>query len=674
MSLPVPAVSERFSLESDFELRGDQPRAIAQLTEGLRRGDKSQVLLGVTGSGKTFTMAQVLAEVNRPALVMVHNKTLAAQLYQEFRRFFPRNAVEFFVSYYDYYQPEAFMPASNTYIEKEAIINEEIDRLRLSATRSLFERRDVIIVASVSCIYGLGSPESYYGLLVPLEKGQQIGRDEILRRFVEIQYERNDHEFARGTFRVRGDIIELYPSYDDVGLRISLFGDEIDEILAFDPLTGKDVRRHERISVFPKSHFVAPRKRTMQAIEGIKAELQERVAEFERAGRVLEAQRLHQRTMFDLEMIREIGYCHGIENYSRHLSGRLAGEPPPTLLDYLPEDVVIIVDESHQSVPQIRGMYHGDRARKEVLVEHGFRLPSALDNRPLSFAEWEERVRQLVFVSATPGPYELRQAGGVIVEQIIRPTGLVDPMIDVRPVAGQIDDLLAEIRTVAARQERVLVTTLTKRMAEDLTQYYQELGVRVRYLHSDIDTLERVEILRDLRLGTFDVLIGINLLREGLDLPEVSLVAILDADKEGFLRSAGALIQTIGRAARHVNGRAILYADTMTDSMRSAMAETGRRRKVQEAYNVEHGITPASIIKNIDDVLGSVYERDYVTVPKQEDERQRFKTQAELDAFLASLEKEMKAAAGNLEFERAAALRDRLKRLRNPALATPRAS
>jgi excinuclease ABC subunit B len=619
-------------------------------------------------------MAQVLAEVNRPALVMVHNKTLAAQLYQEFRRFFPRNAVEFFVSYYDYYQPEAFMPASNTYIEKEAIINEEVDRLRLSATRSLFERRDVIIVASVSCIYGLGSPESYYGLLVPLEKGQQIARDEILRRFVEIQYERNDHDFTRGTFRVRGDIIELYPSYEDVGLRISLFGDEIDEILAFDPLTGKDVRRYERISVFPKSHFVAPRKRTMQAIEGIKAELQERVAEFERAGRVLEAQRLHQRTMFDLEMIREIGYCHGIENYSRHLSGRLAGEPPPTLLDYLPEDVVIIVDESHQSVPQIRGMYHGDRARKEVLVEHGFRLPSALDNRPLSFAEWEERVRQLVFVSATPGPYELRQAGGVIVEQIIRPTGLVDPMIDVRPVAGQIDDLLAEIRTVAERRERVLVTTLTKRMAEDLTTYYQELGVRVRYLHSDIDTLERVEILRDLRLGTFDVLIGINLLREGLDLPEVSLVAILDADKEGFLRSAGALIQTIGRAARHVNGRAILYADTMTDSMRNAMGETERRRKVQEAYNVEHGITPASNIKNIDDVLGSVYERDYVTVPVQEDERQRFKTQAELDAFLTSLEKEMKAAAGNLEFERAAALRDRLKRLRNPGLAPPRTS
>ena len=670
MPAPASAVTDRFILESDFELRGDQPRAIAQITEGLRRGDKSQVLLGVTGSGKTFTMAQVLSGVNRPALVMVHNKTLAAQLYQEFRRFFPRNAVEFFVSYYDYYQPEAFMPATDTYIEKEAIINEEIDRLRLSATRSLFERRDVIVVASVSCIYGLGSPESYYSLQVPLEKGQQIGRDEILRRFVEIQYERNDHEFARGTFRVRGDIIEIYPSYDDVGIRISLFGDEIDEILAFDPLTSRDVRRHERISIFPKSHFVAPRKRTMQAIEGIKAELTERVAEFEHAGRVLEAQRLHQRTMFDLEMIREIGYCHGIENYSRHLSGRMPGEPPPTLLDYLPEDVVIIVDESHQTVPQIRGMYHGDRSRKEVLVEHGFRLPSALDNRPLNFGEWEERVRQLVYVSATPGPYELRQAGGVIVEQIIRPTGLVDPVIDVRPVTGQIDDLLAEIRAVSERQERVLVTTLTKRMAEDLTQYYQELGVRVRYLHSDIDTLERVEILRDLRLGAFDVLIGINLLREGLDLPEVSLVAILDADKEGFLRSAGALIQTIGRAARHVNGRAILYADAMTDSMRNAMAETERRRAVQEAYNAEHGITPASIIKNIDDVLTSVYERDYVTIPTKEDERQRFKTQAELDAFLNSLEKEMKAAAANLEFERAAALRDRLKRLRNPGLAT----
>ena len=662
-------MTDRFQLETDFELRGDQPQAIDQIAEGLRRGDKSQVLLGVTGSGKTFTMAQVLSRVNRPALVMVHNKTLAAQLFQEFRRFFPRNAVEFFVSYYDYYQPEAYMPATDSYIEKEAIVNEEIDRLRLSATRSLFERRDVVIVASVSCIYGLGSPDAYYGLVVSLEKGQRMDRDQILRHFVEIQYERNDHEFARGGFRVRGDIIEIYPSYDDVGLRIGLFGDEIDEIVSFDPLTGREVRRHDRISIYPKSHFVTPRARTMYAMTAIKAELTERLAELEGAGRVLEAHRLHQRTMFDLEMIKEIGYCHGIENYSRHLSGRLAGEPPPTLLDYLPGDALIIVDESHQTVPQVRGMYHGDRSRKEVLVEHGFRLPSALDNRPLNFEEWEGRVGQLVYVSATPGPYELRQAGGVIVEQIIRPTGLVDPIIVVRPVAGQIDDLLAEIRAVAAAGERVLVTTLTKRMAEDLTTYYQELGVRVRYLHSDIDTLERVQILRDLRLGTFDVLIGINLLREGLDLPEVSLVAILDADKEGFLRSSGALIQTIGRAARNVNGRAILYADVQTDSMRRAIEETERRRRVQETYNVDHGITPASIVKNIDDVLSSVYERDYVTIPKARDERDQFRTQAELDAFIAGLEREMREAAANLEFERAAAIRDRLRRLRNPDLA-----
>jgi excinuclease ABC subunit B len=659
---------ERFRLETEFELRGDQPQAIEQLTEGLRRGDKAQVLLGVTGSGKTFTMAQVLSRVNRPALVMVHNKTLAAQLYQEFRRFFPQNAVEFFVSYYDYYQPEAYMPATDSYIEKEAIVNEEIDRLRLSATRSLFERRDVVIVASVSCIYGLGSPDAYYGLVVSLEKGQQMDRDQILRHLVEIQYERNDHEFARGGFRVRGDIIEIYPSYDDVGLRVGLFGDEIDEIVSFDPLTGREVRRHDRISIYPKSHFVTPRARTMYAMQAIKAELTERLAELESAGRVLEAHRLHQRTMFDLEMIKEIGYCHGIENYSRHLSGRLAGEPPPTLLDYLPGDALIIVDESHQTVPQVRGMYHGDRSRKEVLVEHGFRLPSALDNRPLNFEEWQSRVSQVVYVSATPGPYELRQAGGVIVEQIIRPTGLVDPVIAVRPVGGQIDDLLGEIRTVAAAGERVLVTTLTKRMAEDLTSYYQELGVRVRYLHSDIDTLERVQILRDLRLGAFDVLVGINLLREGLDLPEVSLVAILDADKEGFLRSGGALIQTIGRAARNVHGRAILYADAQTDSMRRAIDETERRRRVQETYNTEHGITPASIVKNIDDVLSSVYERDYVTIPKAPDERDQFRTQAELDAFIAGLERQMREAAGNLEFERAAAIRDRLRRLRNPDL------
>src|SRR5687768_5458234 len=659
---------DRFKLVTDFELRGDQARAIEELVDGLNRGDKAQVLLGVTGSGKTFTMAQCIARVNRPTLVMAHNKTLAAQLYQEFRRFFPDNAVEYFVSYYDYYQPEAYVPTTDSYIEKEATINDEIDRMRLSATRSLFERRDVIIVASVSCIYGLGSPEAYYGMMLPLERGQRIDRDQILRKLVEIQYERNDHEFARGVFRVRGDIVEVCPSYEDTAVRIELFGDEVDELITFDPLTGKTLRRHDKVAIYPKTHFVTSRDRTKQAVETIKEELGWYRGQLESEGKVLEAHRLHQRTMFDLEMIKEIGYCHGIENYSRHLSGRFPGDPPPTLLDYLPDDFVLIVDESHQTVPQVRGMYHGDRSRKEVLVEHGFRLPSALDNRPLNFEEWEARVRQVVYVSATPGAYELRQAGGVIVEQIIRPTGLVDPVIDVRPVAGQIDDLLAEIRAVAGRQERVLVTTLTKRMAEDLTQYYQELGVRVRYLHSDIDTLERVEILRDLRLGTFDVLIGINLLREGLDLPEVSLVAILDADKEGFLRSAGALIQTIGRAARHVNGRAILYADVHTDSMKHAMAETERRRRVQAAYNDEHGITPASIIKNIDNVLGSIYERDYVTIPKADDERSKFKSQAELDAFMTGLEKDMRTAAANLEFERAASLRDRLKRLRAPGL------
>jgi excinuclease ABC subunit B len=664
-------MSDRFILESDFELRGDQPRAIEQLTEGLVRGDKSQVLLGVTGSGKTFTMAQVLARLNRPALVMVHNKTLAAQLFQEFRRFFPHNAVEFFVSYYDYYQPEAYMPSTDSYIEKEAIINEEIDRLRLSATRSLFERRDVIIVASVSCIYGLGSPEAYYGLMASLERGATMDRDALLRKFVEIQYERNDHEFTRGTFRVRGDIVEVYPSYDDVGLRIGFFGDEIDELVSFDPLTGQEIRRHDRIAVYPKSHFVVPRARTKSAIESIKAELQERLAELEGQGRKLEAQRLHQRTMFDLEMMREIGYCHGIENYSRHMSGRAPGEPPPTLLDYLPEDAIVIVDESHQTIPQIRGMFAGDRARKTVLVDYGFRLPSAIDNRPLNFEEWEARVGQLVHVSATPGPWELQQAGGVIVEQIIRPTGLVDPVIEIRPIKGQVDDLLADIRQTSARGERVLVTTLTKRMAEDLSQYYQELGVKVRYLHSDVDTLERVQILRDLRLGTFDVLVGINLLREGLDLPEVSLVAILDADKEGFLRSAGALIQTIGRAARNVNGRAVLYADVVTRSMRQAIDETERRRRVQEAYNQEHGITPASIVKDIDSVLSSVYERDYLTVPKAPDERDQYRSAGELAAAISDLDRQMRAAAANLEFERAASLRDRLKRLRSPERPLP---
>jgi excinuclease ABC subunit B len=664
----MPSVYDRFNLVSDFELRGDQVHAVPELVDGLNRGDKHQVLLGVTGSGKTYTMAQAISRVNRPTLVMAHNKTLAAQLFQEFRRFFPENAVEYFVSYYDYYQPEAYVPASDTYIEKEATINDEIDRMRLSATRSLFERRDVIIVASVSCIYGLGSPEAYYGMLLPLERGMRMDRDQILRKLVEIQYERNDHEFGRGTFRVRGDIIEVYPSYEESALRIGLFGDEVDELVSFDPLTGKSSRKHDRIAVYPKSHFVTSRDRLKDAVETIKAELVDRRTQLESEGKLLEAQRLHQRTMFDLEMIREIGYCHGIENYSRHLTGRLPGEPPPTLLDYLPADALVIVDESHQTVPQIRGMYHGDRSRKEVLVEYGFRLPSALDNRPLNFEEWETRVPQVMYVSATPGPYELHQAGGVVVEQVIRPTGLMDPPIDVRPVKGQVDDLLKEIRERAERRERVLVTTLTKRMAEDLTQYYQELGVKVRYLHSDIDTLQRVEILRDLRLGAFDVLVGINLLREGLDLPEVSLVAILDADKEGFLRSAGALIQTSGRAARNINGRVIMYADVMTASMRAAINETERRRALQQAYNEEHGITPTSIIKSIDDVLSSVYERDYVAVPAVREDRPHFHSQADLDAHIASLEKEMKAAAANLDFERAAALRDRVRALKTREL------
>jgi excinuclease ABC subunit B len=664
----MPSVHDRFNLVSDFVLAGDQPRAITELVDGLERGDPQQVLLGVTGSGKTFTMAHAIARVNRPTLVMAHNKTLAAQLFQEFRRFFPENAVEYFVSYYDYYQPEAYVPATDSYIEKEATINEEIDRMRLSATRSLFERRDVIIVASVSCIYGLGSPEAYYGMMLPLECGQHIERDQVLRKLVEIQYERNDHDFTRGTFRVRGDIIEVYPSYEEQGLRIELFGDEVDALTSFDPLTGKVIRRHDKIAVYPKSHFVAPRDRTKRAVETIKEELGWYRSELESQGKLLEAQRLHQRTMFDLEMIREIGYCHGIENYARHLTGRAPGEPPPTLLDYLPPDALIIVDESHQTVPQVRGMYHGDRSRKEVLVAYGFRLPSALDNRPLNFEEWEKRVGQVVYVSATPGPYELAKSQGVVVEQIIRPTGLTDPPIDIRPVKGQVDDLLAEIRARAARHERVLVTTLTKRMAEDLTQYYQELGVRVRYLHSDIDTLERIEILRDLRRGVFDVLVGINLLREGLDLPEVSLVAILDADKEGFLRSAGALIQTSGRAARNVFGRVIMYADTVTRSMRAALDETDRRRAIQQAYNEEHGITPQSIVKQIDDVMSSVYERDYSAPALLNEGAESFKTQAELDAYLAARQVEMREAAKNLDFEKAAALRDDIKRLRNPEL------
>jgi len=661
---PTPADS-RFQLVSDFQPKGDQPAAVDELEAGLLRGDKHQVLLGVTGSGKTFSVASVLARVNRPALVLAHNKTLAAQLYQEFKAFFPHNAVEYFVSYYDYYQPEAYVPQSDTYIDKEATINDEIDRLRLSATRSLFERRDVVIVASVSCIYGLGSPEAYYGMLLFVRQGETLDRRDILAKLVEARYDRNDYELKRGTFRVRGDVIELVPAYEETGIRIELFGDEVEAISSFDPLTGKSLGRLAQVAIYPSSHYVTPRPRLSDALKTIEAELIEHKAVLEREGKLLEAQRLYQRTMFDLEMLREVGHCHGIENYSRHLSGRRPGEPPPTLLDYLPKDALIVIDESHQSVPQVRGMYHGDRQRKQTLVEYGFRLPSALDNRPLSFDEFEQRLGQIMYISATPGPYELQKAGGVVVEQVIRPTGLMDPRVDVRPVKGQVDDLLAEIRTRAARNERVLVTTLTKRMAEDLTEYYHDLGVRVRYLHSDIETLERVRILRDLRKGEFDVLVGINLLREGLDLPEVSLVAILDADKEGFLRSGGSLIQTIGRAARHVGGMAILYADKETDSMKKAIGETNRRRALQEAYNKEHGITPESIRKNIGDLLSSVYEADYVGVPEvAETPEERYRTVEDLDKEIRALEKQMRESAKALEFEQAARLRDRIKELR----------
>jgi excinuclease ABC subunit B len=666
--VPAPADS-RFRLTSDFEPKGDQPQAIAELLSGLERGDRDQVLLGVTGSGKTFTIASVLAHVNRPALVLAHNKTLAAQLYQEFKSFFPENAVEYFVSYYDYYQPEAYVPQSDTYIEKESTINDEIDRLRLSATRSLFERRDVIIVASVSCIYGLGSPEAYYGMLTFVRQGDTLDRRDLLAKLVDARYDRNDMDLRRGTFRARGDVIELVPAYEEVGLRIELFGDEVESISQFDPLTGKTLSRLAQVAIYPSSHYVTPQPKLSVAIETIEAELLESKAKLEREGKLLEAQRLYQRTMFDLEMLREVGYCHGIENYSRHLSGRKAGEPPPTLLDYLPKDALLIVDESHQSIPQVRGMYHGDRQRKSTLVEYGFRMASALDNRPLNFEEFEERRGQVIYVSATPGPYELQKAKGVVVEQIIRPTGLIDPPVLVRPVKGQVDDLLAEIRARTAAGQRVLVTTLTKRMAEDLTEYYHDLGVRVRYLHSDIETLERVRILRDLRKGEFDVLVGINLLREGLDLPEVGLVAILDADKEGFLRSAGALIQTVGRAARNIDGTAILYADSETDSMRKALEETSRRRTLQEAYNREHGITPESVKKQIGELLSSVYEMDYAAVPEiGEGGEERYRTVDELHAEIKSLEKQMREAAKALEFERAAEIRDRLKVLRGREL------
>ncbi len=660
--------SSKFEISTPFQPAGNQADAIAQLVRGVREGDRHQVLLGVTGSGKTFTMAKVIEALQRPALVLAHNKTLAAQLFREFKGFFPGNAVEYFVSYYDYYQPEAYIAATDTYIEKDALVNDEIDRLRHSATRSLFERRDCVIVASVSCIYGLGSPEAYYGMLLFLEKGGRISRDEILRRLVEMQYARQDFAPERGFFRARGDVVEVFPSYEDYAVRIELFGDEIDALSLIDPLTGRTLRKYDRIPIYPKSHFVQPRERLEEAMEGIRVELEEQCARFEREDKLLEARRLHQRTMYDLEMMRELGYCRGIENYSRHLTGRGPGDPPPTLLDYIPRDWVLFVDESPVSIPQVRGMFHGDRSRKENLVRYGFRLPSALDNRPLNFAEFEERVNQAIYVSATPGPYELEKAGGVVVEQIVRPTGLTDPEIEIRPVKGQVDDLMEEIRLRAGRDERVLVTTLTKRMAEDLAEYYTELGLRVRYLHSEVETLDRIKILRSLRAGEFDALIGINLLREGLDLPEVSLVAILDADKEGFLRSATSLVQTVGRAARHINGRAILYADVMTGSMRAAIGETNRRRAEQRRYNEEHGITPQSISKPLDADMIRIYEGDYYEPPALAEEAVAYRSAAELESEIRRLEEEMRAAAREHEFERAAILRDQVRKLKKTAM------
>jgi excinuclease ABC subunit B len=657
-----------FKLVSDYNPQGDQPEAIDALVRGLEDGEKHQVLLGITGSGKTFSVASVIARVNRPTLVMAHNKTLAAQLYQEFKSFFPENAVEYFVSYYDYYQPEAYVAATDTYIEKEATINDEIDRLRLSATRSVFERRDVIIVASVSAIYGIGDPDAYYGMLLFLEPGQRIKRDEIIKKLVELLYERNDIEFRRGTFRVRGDVIEIYPSYQDQAYRIELWGDEIDSISTIDPLLGEAIRKHDsRLPIYPKTHYVTTRGTVKRAVKSIKEELEWWEPQLIEQSRLVEAQRLHQRVMYDLEMFNELGYCRGVENYSRHLTGRNPGEPPPTLYDYLPEDTLVVIDESHQSVPQIRAMYTGDRSRKQNLVDFGFRLPSALDNRPLKFEEWEKRVGQVIYVSATPGPYELTKSGGVVIEQVIRPTGLLDPEVEVRPVRGQIDDLLHEVRERVARSERTLVTTLTKKMAEDLTDYYSDLGVRVRYLHSEIETLERIKILRDLRKGEFDVLVGINLLREGLDLPEVSLVAILDADKEGFLRSESSLIQTIGRAARNARGKAMLYADKMTDSMRRAINETNRRRAKQTGFNEENGITPQSIIKPIEATLVTAYEADYFKVPVNLEDFEEYSAE-KLAETIARLDQEMRDAARKFEFERAAELRDKIKYLREREL------
>ncbi len=654
-----------FKLVSDYKPRGDQANAIESLVKGVFDREQHQVLLGVTGSGKTYTMAKVIEQANRPTIVMAHNKTLAAQLYHEFKSFFPHNAVEYFVSYYDYYQPEAYVPAADLYIEKEATINDELDKLRLSATRSLFERRDCLIVASVSCIYGLGSPEAYYGMLLFLEKGQNVKREDITRKLVEILYERSDGEFRRGTFRVRGDVIEIFPTYDDMAYRIELWGDEVESLSQIDPLFGTVKQKYVRLPIYPKTHYVMKPETRAKAVESIREELAWWEAELEKQGRLVESQRVHQRTMYDLEMIKSVGYCHGIENYSRHFTGRLPGEPPPTLLDYFPRDFLMFIDESHQTVPQLHGMYHGDRSRKETLVEYGFRLPSALDNRPLTFEEFEHRMNQMVYVSATPGPYELTKSAGVVVEQIIRPTGLVDPAVEVRPVKGQIDDLLHEIRERVACGERVLVTTLTKRMAEDLAEYYSEVGVKCRYMHSEIETLERVRILRDLRKGEFDVLVGINLLREGLDLPEVSLVAILDADKEGFLRSGGSLIQTIGRCARNLNGKALLYADVMTDSMRKAINETDRRRAIQHAYNEANGITPESIVRPLEMSLASIIEADYADLTGIDAEGiPEFRSQEDLDAYIAKLESDMREAAKRFEFEKAAKLRDTIKELR----------
>jgi excinuclease ABC subunit B len=653
----------KFQLASDYEPRGDQPQAIDQLVRGVDDGDRHQVLLGVTGSGKTFTMAKVIEAANRPSIVLAHNKTLAAQLFHEFKGFFPQNAVEYFVSYYDYYQPEAYVPASDTYIEKESTINDELDKLRMSATRSLLERRDVIIIASVSCIYGLGSPEAYYGMMLLLQKGQSIAREAILRKLVEIQYDRSE-AFGRGTFRVRGDMIEIYPPYEDFGYRVEMWGSQIEAIRKIDPVTGViDSSGEEitRVPIYPKSHYVMPAEQRERAIQSIYEELEWWKGELDKQGKIVESQRIVQRTHFDIEMMRTIGYCHGIENYSRHMSGRLPGEAPPTLLDYIPADYLLFIDESHQTMPQLHAMYAGDRSRKQTLVNYGFRMPSALDNRPLTFEEFEHRTNQVVYVSATPGPYELTKVGGVVAEQVIRPTGLVDPEVEIRPVKGQVDDLLEQIRIRTERNERVLVTTLTKRMAEDLAEYFGEVGIRCRYLHSEIETLERVKILRDLRRGEFDVLIGINLLREGLDLPEVSLVAILDADKEGYLRSATSLIQTIGRCARHIEGRAILYADRMTESMKQAIGETSRRRAKQEAYNREHNITPQSIIKSVDMELAKIVNADYLPVPDDVPATSDIQNSAQLAAAIAQLETQMRAAAKNFEFEKAATLRDRIR-------------